>query len=94
MVFPLTFLKEGETGQIVGARGGSGCHRGYGHGRGRGCQDLRRQDYLQNMGIRPGKLVWMVTNKGTGPIVLRIDEIRIAIGRGAAMKIYVRRIEK
>lgn len=50
-------------------------------------------DHLEDMGLRPGKHVEMITNKGTGPLVLRIDETRIAMGRGAAMKIYVRRIE-
>ena len=45
------------------------------------------------MGLRPGKTVQMVTNSGAGPIVIRVDECRIALGRGAAMKIYVRRNE-
>jgi Fe2+ transport system protein FeoA len=49
------------------------------------------QIHLQNMGLRPGKQVEMITNRGSGPLVLRVDECRIAIGRGAAMKIYVRR---
>lgn len=49
--------------------------------------------HLQDMGIRPGKKVEMITNSGTGPLVLRVDECRIAMGRGAAMKIYVRRNE-
>lgn len=44
-----------------------------------------------NMGLRPGKMVEMIKNNGTGPIVLKVDECRIAMGRGAAMKIYVRR---
>jgi ferrous iron transport protein A len=42
------------------------------------------------MGLRPGKQVEMITNRGSGPLVLRVDECRIAMGRGAAMKIYVR----
>jgi Fe2+ transport system protein FeoA len=46
---------------------------------------------LQDMGLRPGKKVEMITNTGSGPLVLLVDECRIAIGRGAAMKIYVRR---
>lgn len=60
------------------------CH-GAGH---------RSSDHLINMGLRPGKKVEMLTNSGAGPIVLRVDECRVAMGRGAAMKIYVRRIEK
>lgn len=49
---------------------------------------------LISMGLRPGQIVEMITNSKAGPIVLRVDECRIAMGRGAAMKIYVRRIEK
>jgi ferrous iron transport protein A len=45
------------------------------------------------MGLRPGKHVEMITNSGTGPLVLRLEESRIALGRGMAMKIYVRRSE-
>ncbi len=50
-------------------------------------------DHLVNMGLRPGKQIEMITNSGTGPLVLKVDESRIALGRGAAMKIYVRRNE-
>jgi ferrous iron transport protein A len=46
---------------------------------------------LINMGLRPGKMVEIIKNNGTGPIVLKVDECRIAMGRGAAMKIYVHR---
>lgn len=98
---PLALMKEGETGQIVDVHPGSGCHRR--HRRGCGphagplCIDSKeahRHEHLENMGLRPGKQVEMITNNGTGPLVLRVDECRIAMGRGAAMKIYVRRIEK
>ncbi len=47
--------------------------------------------HLHDMGLRPGKIIEMITNSGTGPLVLRVDECRIAMGRGEAMKIYVRR---
>lgn len=49
------------------------------------------QIHLQNMGLRPGKKVEMIINRGSGPLVLRVDECRISMGRGAALKIYVRR---
>jgi ferrous iron transport protein A len=42
------------------------------------------------MGLRVGKTIEMLTN-GSGPILLRVDESRIAMGRGLAMKIMVRR---
>jgi ferrous iron transport protein A len=47
--------------------------------------------HLHDMGLHPGKKVEMISNSGAGPLILRVDECRIAIGRGAAMKIYVRR---
>jgi len=50
-------------------------------------------DHLMNMGLRPGRRIEMITNRGTGPLVLRVDESRIALARGMAMKIYVRRNE-
>lgn len=77
----LALLREGESGEIVDP---AGPHE---NGRiGRGCRE-----HLENMGLRPGKRVEMIANSGCGPLILRLDEARIALGRGMAMKIYVRR---
>ncbi len=65
------------------------CERCNCHGHGN-----PESSHLINMGLRPGKRVQMITNSGSGPIVIRVDECRIALGRGAAMKIYVRRNEE
>jgi ferrous iron transport protein A len=46
------------------------------------------------MGIRKGKKIDMLCNEGGGPVLLKIDESRIAIGRGMAMKIIVRKIDR
>jgi ferrous iron transport protein A len=43
------------------------------------------------MGLRVGKTVEMLNNAG-GPVLLRVDESRIAIARGLAMKIMVREV--
>lgn len=59
-----------------------------------GCGNSTTGDHLMNMGLRPGKRVEMITNSGSGPLVLMVDESRIAMGRGEAMKIYVRRNEE
>lgn len=56
-----------------------------------GCGNSATGDHLLNMGLRPGKHVEMIVNSGRGPLVLMVDESRIAMGRGEAMKIYVRR---
>jgi ferrous iron transport protein A len=48
---------------------------------------------IEDMGIRIGKSIEMLTNEGRGPLLLKVDESRIAVGRGMAMKILVRRNE-
>ncbi len=108
MMSPLALLNEGEMAEIVVHHSRHGHAHHHDHGRGHcggncaNCQcsskdqggtSVGPNDHLENMGLRPGKHVEMITNSGTGPLVLRVDESRIAMGRGAAMKIYVRRIE-
>lgn len=46
---------------------------------------------IEDIGIRTGKVIEMLNNKGRGPLLLKVDESRIAIARGLAMKIMVRR---
>jgi ferrous iron transport protein A len=41
------------------------------------------------MGLRIGKRVVMLAN-GAGPVLVKVDESRIAVDRGVAMKIKVR----
>jgi ferrous iron transport protein A len=47
---------------------------------------------LMDMGLRVGKRVEVLSNRGHGPILIKIEGLRLAIGRGAAMKILVRRV--
>ncbi len=46
---------------------------------------------IENMGIRVGKTIEVLSNKGSAPILIKVDEARIAISRGMAMKIMVRK---
>ena len=46
---------------------------------------------MEDMGIRPGKEVEMLNNGGGGALLVKVDDSRIAVGRGMAMKIMVRR---
>jgi len=46
---------------------------------------------IEDMGFRAGKTVKVLNNEGRGPLLIKVDESRIAIGRGMAMKIMVRR---
>ncbi|MBN1475047.1 MAG: ferrous iron transport protein A [Syntrophaceae bacterium] len=98
-MLPLALLNEGDIAEIVGCFDDKnrffieGMPRGL-FRRGRGRHGWQYTNYLQSMGLRPGKQIEMINNGGQGPLVFRVDESRIALGRGAAMKIYVRRIQK
>jgi len=74
-MIPVGLLGPGERGEIAVIRDGGGK-----------C-DCR----IEDLGLRVGKTVEMLTNGGSGAILLKVDESRLAIGRGMAMKIMVRR---
>ena len=52
----------------------------------RGSCDSRAEE----MGLRVGKRVRMLSN-GAGPMLVKVDESRIAVDRGIALRIKVRR---
>ena len=85
-MMPLGLLGPGERGEILTIRDhqppscGHGCAE-----RGKcGCR-------VEDMGLRIGKTVEMLTNGG-GPVLVKVDEARIAVDRGMAMKIMVREV--
>lgn len=78
---PLGLLSAGEKAEVVEIRTQKGCCRG---SKDHAC-------HAEDMGLRIGKTVEMLNNKGGGPILLKIDESRIAMARGMAMKIMVKR---
>jgi len=78
---PLGLLSRGDKAEIVEIRGQTGCRQG--SGKNQIC-------HAEDMGLRIGKSVEMLNNEGRGPILLKVDESRIAIGRGVAMKIMVK----
>lgn len=82
---PLGLLSPGEQGEIVEVRLQQGCCTG-------NCRDERPKSdvRVEDMGLRVGKSVEMLNNGG-GPVLVRVDESRIAVDRGMAMKIMVRR---
>ena len=79
-MMPLGLLNAGEKAEIVTIRESVTGDCG-------GNCDCRVED----MGLRIGKTVEMLNNGG-GPILLRVDESRIAIARGLAMKIMVKEV--
>ncbi len=80
---PLGLLSEGEKAEIVEIRMQKGCE-----------SDHRKSVcHAEDMGLRVGKIVEVLNNAGNGSLLVKVDESRIAIGRGMAMKIMVRRID-
>lgn len=88
---PLGLLGSGESAEIMEIRENNGCHQGGHHGHGR-CNE--HSNRIEDMGLRVGKQVEMLNNEGRGPLLVRVDESRIAMARGMAMKILVRRREE
>ena len=83
-MIPLGLLSAGENGEIVeimlNKADGSGCQSEFD-------KSVVR---VEDLGLRVGKSVEMLTNGGN-TVLLRVDESRIAIARRMAMKIMVRR---
>lgn len=44
-----------------------------------------------DMGLKSGAAVLMLRNAGGGPLLVRVEESRLAVDRALAMGIYVRR---
>lgn len=48
--------------------------------------------HLASMGLNPGAVVQMIQNAMRGPVILGTFDTRLALGRGMAHKILVRKI--
>lgn len=79
----LAELKQGETAVIQDILD-IPEHPGHHHGAHQGVATR-----LESMGLRNGKKIEMLTNQGVGPLLLKVDESRIALGRGLAAKVMV-----
>ena len=89
-MMPLGLLTTGEKGEVMDviSKDQTGNNRGsQGNDKGRHNEHCR----LEDMGLRTGKTVEMLNNEGRGPLLLKLDDARIAVGRRVAMKIMVRR---
>lgn len=73
-VVPLSALRRGEHGTVVGFSGQSGL--------------LSR---MATLGFTPGAEITIIQNYGRGPLIARVRDARIALGRGEASKIQVKR---
>jgi ferrous iron transport protein A len=81
---PLGLLSEGEKAEIMEIKTQKSC--GHGSSKNQLC-------HAEDMGLRVGRVIEMLNNAGRGSLLVKVDESRIAIGRGIAMKIMVRRID-
>jgi len=80
-MMPLGLLASGEKAEVVAIQGES-----------HGCRRCTCQCRLENLGLREGKTLEMLNNPGRGPLLVKVDDSRLALGRGVAMKISVRRM--
>ena len=88
----LTELDKGEKGKITKILSGiesSASGAGHGHGARHGQTEPRNVKRLKNLGVQVGKDLTVIAKQPFGPIVIEIDDIQTAIGRGMAHKIYV-----
>lgn len=87
-MMPLALLSPGEAGEIISVRI---------HEEKRSCcgecngERHKSDNRIEELGLRTGKVVAMLNNGA--PILLKVDEARIAVDRGLAMKIMVRRVQ-
>lgn len=78
---PLGLLSAGEKAKVLGIR----------EGRGRSADQSDYLGRIEEMGLHIGKTVEMLNSRGGSAMLIKVDESRIAIGRGMAMKIMVKR---
>jgi ferrous iron transport protein A len=77
---PLGLLSDGEVGEIVAVRLGD-----------RSRPEVRCDSRAEDMGLRVGKRVLMLKNRD-GAVLVKVDESRIAVDRGVAMRIVVEEV--
>jgi ferrous iron transport protein A len=80
---PLGLLSIGERGEILEIRGGRDVPE---------AGTNRLLCHVEAIGLRFGRVVEMLNNEGRGSLLVKVDESRLALGRGMAMKIMVRSI--
>jgi len=85
---PLALLSPGESGEIVDIRVHEEKKTCCGQCNG---ERHKSDNRIEELGLRAGKVISMLNNGA--PILLKIDEARIAIDRSLAMKIMVRRVQ-
>jgi len=49
----------------------------------------RLRQRLADLGLKPGSVIKVVQRLGQGPMILSVEDTRLALGRGASHKILV-----
>ncbi len=71
---PLNMLGSGASAEVMGVRGGHGMAR-----------------RMADMGLTPGARIEIASDGASnGPVIVKIMDMRIAIGRGMSRRIMVR----
>jgi ferrous iron transport protein A len=84
-MMPLGLMGPGEHGEIAALSSSKPSCCG-------GCAG--EEGRIEDMGLRVGKMVEMLNNGGGGPLLLKVDESRIAVARGIAMKIMIKEVSR
>ncbi len=50
---------------------------------------IRIKEKLRDMGMTKGKTLRMIQNNACGPVIVALEEARLALGRGMAQKVLV-----
>lgn len=79
-MIPLGLLNAGEKAMIIEVRANVGN------------SDKKIYCHIEDIGFRAGKIIQMLSNPERDPILVKLGESRIAVGRRIAMRIYVKKI--
>ncbi|HOV09377.1 MAG: FeoA domain protein [Spirochaetes bacterium ADurb.Bin218] len=50
----------------------------------------KAREKLISMGLVPGKEIEVISSSGHGPVVVKVDDTRIALGHGLADKVIIK----
>lgn len=78
-------MYEGFTGEITGVVNERRCQKGQSSG-----VNHNGAAKLREMGFYKGQKVSVLQNKGNGPLVIKLQDTRLMLGRGLAMKILIK----
>ncbi len=91
VVFPLGLLSIGERAEIVNVRSKSDLNGNEVECVGKGRKKSKRHCRAEDMGLRAGGSIEVLNKNVRGPLLVKVNDSRIAIARGMAMKIKVKR---